>query len=316
MNDPRKERMLNRLRAGAITYECGGFLAGLHPLARSEVYTSLLFDRLQRKLRTVEGLHAEEQEWNQTFYQMYFRTLGDQLNQQTYLLLAQRVPYKYILKERLTPQAAEAMLFGASGLLELYRHDAYTLDLRRAFEHFAAKYRIEPLDASAWELHGIRPANHPVLRIAQAARFFSQDALIMERAMACRREEDVQQLFCVEASDYWRTHHIPGVTGDEQVKRIGRFKADLIGINLVAVMQFAYGSALGRESLRDSALTLLERLPAEDNRYIRGWKGSGAEPRNAFESQALLQLATEYCTADRCEECPVGCRILQSLDTE
>ena len=87
----------------------------------------------------------------------------------------------------------------------------------------------------------------------------------------------------------------------------------IIGINLVSVLQFAYGSYTGREALRDSALTLLERLPAEDNRYMRCWQGAGVKVRNAFESQALLQLATEYCPAKRCAECPVGRRILKTL---
>ena len=306
--------MLNRLQAGAGTYACGGYLAGLGSLQRSEICTALLFSRLERKMRMVDALREEASEnWNQTFYLLYFRTLGDRRNQEAYLSLARRVPYKVVLRERLAPRAVEAMFFGASGLLTLYPHDAYTLDLARDFEYLAAKYDIEPLDAGVWELDEIRPANHPVLRLAQAAEFFIQDEFVMERAMSCRTEEDIRRLFCIEASDYWRTHHIPGIASDEHPKRLGAFKANIIGINLVSVLQFAYGSYTGREALRDSALTLLERLPAEDNRYMRGWHDAGLTPRSAFESQALLQLATEYCAAKRCAECPVGRRILNNL---
>ena len=304
--------MLNRLQAGAGTYACGGYLAGLGSLQRSEICTALLFSRLERKMRMVDALREEASEnWNQTFYLLYFRTLGDRRN----LSLARRVPYKVVLRERLAPRAVEAMFFGASGLLTLYPHDAYTLDLARDFEYLAAKYDIEPLDAGVWELDEIRPANHPVLRLAQAAEFFIQDEFVMERAMSCRTEEDIRRLFCIEASDYWRTHHIPGIASDEHPKRLGAFKANIIGINLVSVLQFAYGSVTGRETLRDSALTLLERLPAEDNRYMRNWRNTGVMIRNAFESQALLQLATEYCPAKRCTECPVGRRILQSISS-
>ena len=250
-------RTIERLRAGAGTYACGGYLAALDGLQRTEICTALIFDRLQRKMRTVETLHGEaDGNWNQTFYLLYFRTL----------------------RERLAPHAVEAMLLGASGLLELYRGDAYTLDLRRSFEYLAAKYGIEATDASEWALTEIRPANHPVLRLAQAAEFFAQDEFIMERAMACRTEEDVRRLFCIEAPSYWRTHHVPGAESDESPKRIGAFKANIIGINLVAVLQFAYGSYTGSERLRDSALTLLERLPAEDNRYMRAWQAAGVRP--------------------------------------
>ena len=309
-------RTIERLRAGAGTYACGGYLAALDGLQRTEICTALIFDRLQRKMRTVETLHGEaDGNWNQTFYLLYFRTLGDRQNQEAYLTLARRVSYKTVLRERLAPRAVEAMFFGASGLLTLYPHDAYTLDLARDFEYLAAKYDIEPLDAGVWELDEIRPANHPVLRLAQAAEFFIQDEFVMERAMSCRTEEDIRRLFCIEASDYWRTHHIPGIASDEHPKRLGAFKANIIGINLVSVLQFAYGSVTGRETLRDSALTLLERLPAEDNRYMRNWRNTGVMIRNAFESQALLQLATEYCPAKRCTECPVGRRILQSISS-
>lgn len=297
--------MLNRLQAGAGTYACGGYLAGLGSLQRSEICTALLFSRLERKMRMVDALREEASEnWNQTFYLLYFRTLGDRRNQEAYLSLARRVPYKVVLRERLAPRAVEAMFFGASGLLTLYPHDAYTLDLARDFEYLAAKYDIEPLDAGVWELDEIRPANHPVLRLAQAAEFFIQDEFVMERAMSCRTEEDIRRLFCIEASDYWRTHHIPGIASDEHPKRLGAFKANIIGINLVSVLQFAYGSVTGRETLRDSALTLLERLPAEDNRYMRNWRNTGVMIRNAFESQALLQLATEYCPANAVRNAP------------
>lgn len=303
-------RTIERLKAGAGAYACGGYLAALDELQRTEIGTALIFDRLQRKMHTVEALRSEAAEnWNQTFYLLYFRTLGDRQNQEAYLRLARKVPYKIVLRERLAPHAVEAMLFGASGLLELYRNDTYTLDLRRSFEYLAAKYEIEPMDASEWVLTEIRPANHPVLRLAQAAEFFAQDEFVMERAMACRTEEEIRRLFSIEASPYWRTHHIPGAESDESPKRIGAFKANIIGINLVVVLQFAYGSYTGNERLRDSALTLLERLPAEDNRYMRAWQAAGVCPRNAFESQALLQLATEYCAAKRCAECFVGRRI-------
>lgn len=314
MRAEREEQLLERLRAGAETCACGGYLCSLHELQRTDVYTSLLYDRLGRKMRIVEELHREASEnWNQTFYLLYFRTLGDKQNQEAFLSLARRVPYKAVLRERLAPHAVEAMLLGASGLLELYRHDTYTLDLRRAFEYLAAKYDILPMEAAEWQLTDIRPANHPVLRIAQAAEFFAQDEFVMDRTMACRTAEEIRQLFCAETSAYWRTHYIPGAEGDEHPKRIGAFKANIIGINLVAVLQFAYGSYTGRESLRDSALTLLGKLPAEDNRYMRAWMAAGVRPGNAFDSQALLQLSTEFCTPKRCHECPVGRRILSKI---
>lgn len=320
---------LGRLQAGACRYACGGYLAGRDPLLRHEIYTALAFDRLERKMRMVEELHRETGEnWNETFYRLYFRTLGDRRNLQAYLRLARRVSYKAVLRERLTPHAVEALLLGASGLLENCPTDDYTTELRATFAHLSAKYEIDPMRAEEWELGGLRPANHPVLRLAQAAAFFAQDQFVMARTIACRTEDDIRKLFCIEAPDHWQALHTTDAPDRESRRRIGMFKAHIIGINLVAILQFAYGSYTGKETLRDNALTLLERLPAEENRYMTAWSNRGLKPRNAFETQALLQLATEYCMpginapdaaarrpeAPRCENCPVGRRILRATE--
>lgn len=315
MPEEREKQLLERLQRDAEngSPRCGQYLAALEPLFRTELYTTLLYERLERKMQLVEELHRESGEnWNQTFYLLYFRTLGDSLNQRAYLELARRVPYHIVLRERLTPHGIEAMLFGASGLLDLYPHDNYTLLLRREYDHLQAKYQIEPMQVKDWTLHEIRPANHPALRLAQAAAFFRQDELLFDRMLACRSEEEVERLFCIEADPYWRDHYLPADRQENsRPKRLGAFKAHILGINLVAILQFAYGSYTHKEHLRDRAISLLETLPAEDNRYIRAWQNRGLKPRDSFETQALLQLSTIHCLKRNCAHCPVARRLLR-----
>ena len=310
-----EETLLVRLQQDETKGSCANYLAGVDPLRRHEILTALAFDRLRYKMELVDDLREScAGDWNQTFYRLYFRTLGDSTNQGAYLTLAERVPYKIVLRERTTPHAVEAMLLGVSGLLSLYERDTYVLDLLRAYGHLAAKYELEPLEASAWNLTDIRPANHPLLRIVQAARFFVQDEFILNRTMQCRTPKEIQKLFGVEASDYWNTHYTPAAAGESRPKRIGKFKSDIIGINLVAVLQFAYGSYTENEKLHENALKLLESIEPENNRFIRSWCEAGVpEPANAFESQALLQLAKNYCAVGRCAECPVGRRIVEKV---
>lgn len=317
MADERQEALVERLRHDAEhgSPRCGQFLTALDDLFRTEIYTTLLYERLERKMKLVEELFMESGEnWNQTFYLLYFRTLGDSQNQEAYLELARRVPYKVVLRERLTPHGVEAMFFGASGLLDLYPHDNYTSLLRREFDHLQAKYGIEPMRVKDWSLREIRPANHPTLRLAQAAAFFRQDDFVFDRMLACHNEEDIEQLFCIEADNYWRDHYVPAVKQENaRPKRLGVFKAHILGINLVAMLQFAYGSYTGKKRLRDGAMSLLETLPAEDNRYIRAWQNRGLRPRDSFETQALLQLSTAHCLKKNCANCPVGRRILRTI---
>ena len=311
-----EERLIKRLMT--LSQEgsacCGEFLATLDSLHRTDLYTGLIIERLHRKMRIVEQLHKEADEnWNQTFYLLYFRTLGDNLNRENYLELARRVPYRILLRERLADRAIEAMLIGASGLIDLYPDDEYTIGLRREFEHLRAKYQIEKMEASSWVLREVRPANHPILRLAQAAEFFRQDELLFDRVLSCHSKQEIERLFCIEAGSYWFRHDIPGSEGRERPKRIGAFKANIIGINLVVVLQFAYGLICGIEPMKERALELLEQLPAEDNRYMRLWQSTGVKARDAFESQALLQLHTEHCLQKACRECPLARRMVARL---
>lgn len=308
-----EHRMLNRLESGARTYVCGGYLTDLDPPIRSQLCTRLEFERLQGKCDRVKSLYNRTQDWNQTFYRMLFRTLGDATNQTAFETLADRVVYAVVLRERSSLHNVEALLLGASGLLELYPDDEYTGALRRDFQHYSSKYAIEAMDAGEWVLGRIKPLNHPVLRLSQLAVFLTRHELVFREALECRSGDDLQRLFGVEAPEYWRTRFLPGPGGAELPKRIGRTKTDLLGINLVSIMQYAYGQYVCHDDLYQRALELLEALPPEENRYIRHWMDYGLRPHNAFESQALLQLAREYCEKKRCRECPVGRRRLLSV---
>ena len=130
-----RKRTLNRLQAGASYFGCGGYLASLERLQRLQIYNTLGFERLERKNRDIMELYAESGEnWPQTFYMMSLRTMGGVDNKEAFLELARAVPYAAVLREKQSPQNIEAMLIGASGLLELYPHDEYILNLKRNFE--------------------------------------------------------------------------------------------------------------------------------------------------------------------------------------
>ena len=253
MTDEELRRAEHRLLAGAATYACGGYIARLDALHRNDLYTRLAYDRLERKYDVVRELFAEsDSNWNQTFYVLLFRTIGDVTNRDAFLTLARRVSYRMVLRERASLHAVEAMLIGASGLLDNYRDDAYTRSLKQDFDYFSRKYEIAPMTGAEWNLRDIRPANHPLLRIAQLAAFLASNDFLIDRLVECRTAEEVRRLFSAEASDYWYTHYIPATPTRELPKRIGRMKSDLLGINLVSLIQYAYGAYNGNGPSRCS----------------------------------------------------------------
>ena len=311
-----RKRHINRLKAGASYFGCGGYLSRIGTLNRLSLYNTLSFERLNRKYGDIKKYYlASDQNWQQTFYIMLLRTMGGMDNKEAFTTLAHRVAYAHILRERMVPQNIEAMLIGASGLLDLYPHDEYILNLKRNFSYLSTKYSIEKMSAEEWRLTKIYPNNHPILRLSQIATLLTHTSDIMDRMLACRSGEDVHRLFSCETLPYWVNHYTPASSKQRTVaKRIGRTKTDLLAINLVAQMQYAYGDYIDNDKLRNKAISLLEDLPAENNSIIAQWKSYGPLAQTAFDSQALLQLSFEYCRHQRCEECPVGRQILSSIE--
>ncbi len=289
--------------------ECVERLTALDDLHRTDLYTALLYERLQRKCEMVrEIFELAGQNWQQTFYTLLFRYMGDLENRETYMELSRRATYAMVLREKTTQPRIEALLFGTSGLLEHLPADDYIIRLQRDFDYLKSKYSIHPLEAGQWHLYRIRPMNRPTLRIAQLSAFLSQHDFVFEQVLACRTREEVYRLFSAEASQYWSAE--PGVRPEEdRPRRVGRFKSDVFAINLVAILQYAYGSYYQHDELRDRALALLEAIPAESNRIVNRWCGEGLRPRNAFDTQALLQLSNEYCARAACDRCPLRARL-------
>lgn len=316
MND--YKRHIQRLKAGASHFGCGAYLSRIGTLRRLTIYNTLGFERLKRKYDDIKQIFTEsEQNWQQTFYIMLMRTMGGMDNKEAFTTLAHRVQYAAILRERMVPQNIEAMLIGASGLLELYPHDEYILNLKRNFSYLSTKYSIQAMEPEEWKLTKIYPNNHPILRLSQVATFLTHNSDIMDRMLSCCSGEEVHKLFGSETLPYWSNHYTPASNNHRTVaKRIGRTKSDLLAINLVAQMQYAYGDYINNDTLRNRAISLLEDLSAENNSIIAQWKSYGPLAQTAFDTQALLQLSFEYCRHQRCEECPVGRVILNDLNKQ
>ncbi len=300
------------LREGAAGYHCARHIAGMESHERVAMFTRLLAERMARKCRDLTEIYNEvDQSWNETMYVMLMRTMGDSRNKEAFTELARRVRYTAISRERNSMVYVEAMLLGASGLLEMYSDDSYIRELKATFDYLRQKYSIVPMEACRWAISHNNPNNHPVIRIAQMAMFLSTREFLFDNMIKCRTVEDIHHMFRAEASQYWSTHYIPSRPSYELPKRIGHFKAALLGINLTVPMMFAYADYTGEEKLKETALDLLEKINCEDNMFINAWRAGGVVMESAFDSQAMLQLTNEFCRKELCWQCPVCRRVLR-----
>ena len=314
----RRDEIIKNLQAGAAHLACGDYLRSIGTINRHSILINAFYDRILRKHAKTKEIYEHSNEyWNQTMHEMIFRMMDVTVNRAAFEQLARIVPYRIALFEQRSQFAVEAMLLGASGLLTLYRDDPYILMLKEEFLFLSHKYDLPQMSVKTWKLHGIRPYNHPAIRLSQIATLLTQKDFLFNEILDCKTPKDVEQVFNVEASEYWSSHFVPADESYFEIpKRIGREKAYIFGINIVVPLQYAYGHYIGNDSLISRALTLAEDLPAENNVHTRRWARYGVKAANAFESQGLLQIATEYCANRRCAECPVANFILNKANID
>ena len=86
---------------------------------------------------------------------------------------------------------------------------------------------------------------------------------------------------------------------------------DVLILNTVVPILFAYGRHRHNDILCERAFQLLEELRAENNHIVRMWQTCGLEVKNAGDTQALIQLKTEYCDRKDCLRCRIGYEYLK-----
>jgi hypothetical protein len=78
------------------------------------------------------------------------------------------------------------------------------------------------------------------------------------------------------------------------------------------VVRFIYwkGKKLNNPIFIKKALRLLEITPKESNHLTKKWGVMGVQPKNGFESQALLEIYEQFCSKKACLDCAIGKKIL------
>jgi len=204
----------------------------------------------------------------------------------------------------------EALLLGQAGLLTDAPADAYTSLLQREYQFLQHKYQLKRPPMPVFFLR-MRPAAFPSLRLAQLAMLFHQCSHFFAAIAEASQVQEVMALLSVQANDYWHYHYSPGVLSAYKVKTLGKAMIHNIIINTVAPLLFAHGLYHHEEKQKEKALRWMEALPPEKNSLCSGWQALGMPNKNAFHSQALIELKTRYCDEKKCLDCAVGNALLK-----
>ncbi|MDR1783847.1 MAG: DUF2851 family protein [Dysgonamonadaceae bacterium] len=292
---------------------CAGFIREIPEIYLNDWKNALLTERLERKTNVLlDLLKVYKNDWNEVFYIALARNFGFGINNDAFERLAKSLPLRIILKNIDSNLRTEALFLGQAGLLAKDEtiDDDYYSKLRQEYAFLKKKYRLKPLEAHIFRSLRIRPDNFPHIKIVQLASIIRSIQGLFSRMMEITENAQYNLLFVANPDEYWNTHYRFGNVSPRRSRLLGLSAINIILINTVVPLLFAYGKKNGGEEYIRRAFSLLESLKPESNAVVTLFSRSGMKIENACDTQAVIQLKREYCEKKKCMYCRIGHRLL------
>ena len=228
--------------------------------------------------------------------------------------------------------------------------DAHFLSLVRDYKFLQQKFSLSPISVQEWKFLRLRPQNFPHVRLAQLAALYLSRRFSLAHIRQSSSLEDLHNILSFNTLPYWENRYKFGDKQEKSTKKkdiikqvrktaelqnleekaiscdipsnkkktiskvascISTASQDLLLINAIIPLLFAFGQHHQDNALMDKAVNWLEQLKAERNHVVQMWKEVGVTAEHAADSQALLQLKWQYCDRHDCLRCRFGTRYLQ-----
>lgn len=301
---------------------CYKIIPSLSRLMKHSWMSALETERLERKTEDIKRrARLCEGSWEAAYFVTMARNYGFGINSDAMEQWALNIPLNDVGHHRDDIFQVEAFFMGQAGLLnplslpEKHRQSAladdYFFRLNNEYKYLAHKFSLKPIDFHLWRFLRLRPQNFPHIRIAQLANLYYQRRAGLSQLMDCEDIKSAKKLLATSVTGYWQTHYAFGCESKFNEKHLSEASLNLLLINTVVPMLFAYGRHKQDDRLCDRAFDFLEQLKAEDNHITRTWRDIGLAVDNAGDSQALIQLKNEYCDRRDCLRCRFGYEYLK-----
>ena len=271
----------------------------------------LFFERLESKAVPIKTLLVDtNNDWEAVLFYSLAKNFGLNTNGEIFFKALQSIPFAVIRKESFEIQNLEALFFGLLDLLSEVAEDAYAKALYSMADYLIQKHRLKKSWVEPVQFFKHRPDNFPTIRLAQLAMLYHLRQNLFAQIIAAESMREFYQIFDVGVSTYWDNHYQLDKVSPPKKKRLSKNFIDLLVMNTIVPIQFAYAESLGKE-ISESLLQLLQTIPPEKNIVIEKFANFGITAESAFETQSLLQLKNNYCSKGKCLQCAVGVHLLK-----
>lgn len=270
----------------------------------------LFFERLEQKSQVVTTLLQETKfDWEQVVYGLLLKNFGLNSNGEVFFAITKELPFSIVRKERENLVHLEALFFGISGLLANDFEDTYPKELQQIWLNLKQKYQLKSMKQEV-QFFKLRPDNFPTIRLSQLAALFHKHHSVFQLLVTRNSLYDFREFFKISASKYWETHYQFDKVSPKKKKSLSNDFVDLLVVNSVLPLQFAYSNYLGADKTEE-LFELIKQVKAESNTIISKFESIGLISKNAFQTQALLQLKRNYCERNSCLQCQIGIYLLK-----
>lgn len=271
----------------------------------------LFFERLERKSHLVfELLEQSENDWEAVLFLLLAKNFGLNTNGEVFYKIAQSITFSLIRKEALEVHYLEALLFGQANMIPIDAEDNYVKELKSWYDYMSLKYKLVKPLTEPIQFFKHRPDNFPTIRLAQLAMLYHVQRNLFSKIVEVKSIDTLYQLFNFSVSEYWKTHYNFDKESPKKQKAMSKSFLDLLLINTIIPIQFAYFKSIGKENT-ETLIHLVTSLASERNSIMDRFASFGVKSKNAFDSQSLLQLKNEYCNHKKCLQCAIGIDLLK-----
>ncbi len=294
---------------------CASQLPTVKPITQLSMLDKALIQRLQRKAKEVLALlETNAGDWETTTYLWTAQSFGFKVNSEAFLRLAKALPYSVVVKYTDNLLALEALIFGQAGFLsdKPKNPDEYFEKLAKEYAYLSHKHQLQDtcLAKHEWKFLRLRPANFPTIRLAQFAQLLHKKQSLFSAFIQTENFERLYQFLDIRQSAYWQKHYLFGKETQGKIAGLGKQSITNLVINTIVPLLVAHSNQKDNQLFTERAIHFLEQIQAEKNHILSEWEKVGMKAKNAFDSQALIEIYNHYCLEKRCLQCNIGISLL------
>jgi len=283
--DVRTFERYKSMMAGFSSLPCASQLEAVPDALFTKWLDQMTHERLASRLDRVRSFEDSfGQDLTQTFYTLFLRNLGFSTNALPFELLARHLPIQLLLKHADQLFQLEALVMGCAGFLDEYFEAGYLRDLQNEFTFLSRKYNLVPLKKELFKTSRMRPANFPLLRLAQLYQLIHRQSRFFMAPQLYTTYAKIDQVLSIQPEGYWRNHYRADGRESKKILFLGRPSRENLMINSFAPFLFYYGKRFGKGAYLSYALELLQVCKAEDNAKTRPYASKSTQIKTAVHN--------------------------------